>query len=203
MHLRANVANPALGGADRLLFMSTDQLGAARPQPGDSNADAGAAESAFAHSTVSSANNDTLTGTGAANVINGLAGHDFIKGLAGADTLSGGEGGDFLVAELARSLNGNSGIDLVGYAATVTPSMSTRVATGRRALAALPVARETDARTGIEGAIGSAVTTGSLATIRLTGSRAVVARTPALAGPGATSTTTTSSQRALLAPAAT
>jgi hypothetical protein len=94
--LRANVANPALGAADRFAIGSTDQIGTPRPSPSGTNPDIGAAESGFAHSKVASANNDTLTGTAAANTLGGLAGHNFLKGLGGADTLNGGEGGDFL-----------------------------------------------------------------------------------------------------------
>ena len=154
--LRANVANPAQGGADRVLFSSTDQLGTPRAAPSESNPDTGSVESAFAVSTVASANNDALTGTAAANAISGLAGHDFIKGLAGNDTLNGNDGGDFFTGGGGNDrINGGNGIDLVNYA-----DLATAVTVDLRgdAAADTDTARrgtETDTLTGIEGAIGS------------------------------------------------
>ncbi len=153
--LRADAANPAMGGADRLLFESTDQLGHTRPVPAGTNADAGALESGFAPSTAPSVNNDTLTGTAAADWLNGQAGHDFLKGLAGNDILNGGDGGDFLVGGAGNDkLNGGSGIDLVGFADSgraVTVDLRGDAAsdedTAKRG-------GETDTLTGIEGAIG-------------------------------------------------
>ena len=153
--LRANVANPALGGADRFAIGSADQIGTPRPSPTGTNPDAGAAESPFAHSTVSSANNDTLTGTAAANTLNGLAGHDFLKGLGGADTLNGGDGGDFLEGGAGNDrLNGGAGIDTANYG-----DSDTKVVVDLRGDAASDTdtakrGSETDTLTGIEGAIG-------------------------------------------------
>ena len=154
--LRANAANPAISGADRLLSMSTDQLGSPRPVPSESSPDTGAAESGLAPSKMASAGNDVLTGTTAANVISGLGGHDFIKGLAGNDTLSGNNGGDFLTGGLGKDrLNGGNGIDMVNYA-----DLATAVTVDLRgdAVGDTDTARrgtETDTLTGIEGAVGS------------------------------------------------
>ena len=150
--LRANAANPAQGGADRLQTGPTDQLGAPRPAPGDTSPDAGAAESGFSLSSVASLNNDALTGTAAANTIDGLAGHDTVKGLGGNDTLSGGGSGDFLEGGAGDDrLNGGVGIDLAGYrdgsaAVTVDLRGTDDTDTARRG-------SETDTLTGIEGAI--------------------------------------------------
>ena len=152
--LRANVANPALGGADRFAISSTDQIGTARPTPAGTNPDIGAAESGFAHSKVSSANNDTLTGTAAANTLTGLAGHDFLKGLGGNDTLNGGDGGDFLEGGTGNDkLNGNAGIDIANYG-----DLNTAVTVDLRGDTAADKdtakrGTETDTLTGIEGAI--------------------------------------------------
>jgi Ca2+-binding RTX toxin-like protein len=153
--LKASVTNPAIGGADRFAIGSTDQVGTPRPSPTGTNPDAGAAESGFAPSTVSSANNDTLTGTAAANTLNGQAGHDFLKGLGGADTLNGGDGGDFLEGSAGNDrINGGTGIDTVNYG-----DSSTRVVVDLRGDAASDTdtakrGSETDTLTGIEGAIG-------------------------------------------------
>ena len=153
--LEAAVTNPALGGADRFAIGATDQIGTLRPSPTGTNPDAGAAESGFAPSKVSSANNDTLTGTAAANTLNGLAGHDFLKGLAGNDTLNGGDGGDFLEGGTGNDkLNGGAGIDIANYGDSDTKVVvdlrgdaATDTDTARRGT-------ETDTLTGIEGAIG-------------------------------------------------
>ena len=153
--LKAAVTNPALGAADRFAIGSIDQIGTPRPSPTGTNPDAGAAESPFAHSTVSSANNDTLTGTAAANTLNGLAGHDFLKGLGGADTLNGGDGGDFLEGGAGNDrLNGGAGIDTANYG-----DSDTKVVVDLRGDAASDTdtakrGSETDTLTGIEGAIG-------------------------------------------------
>ncbi|MCP9834022.1 MULTISPECIES: hypothetical protein [unclassified Cyanobium] len=56
---------------------------------------------------VGGAGNDTMTGTTAANYLDGLSGNDSIFGDSGNDTLSGGLGAD--------SLNGGAGIDTVDY----------------------------------------------------------------------------------------
>ena len=152
--LRASVANPALGGADRFTIGSTDQIGTPRPSPAGTNPDTGSVESRFAHSTVSSANNDTLTGTAAANTLNGLAGNDFLKGLGGADTLSGGDGGDLLEGGAGNDrLNGGTGVDTANYGDT-----GARVVVDLRGdpVADTDTARrgtETDTLTGIDGAI--------------------------------------------------
>ncbi len=188
----ANATNPALGAADRFAIGSTDQIGTARPTPSGTNPDAGAAESGFAHSTVSSANNDTLTGTAAANTLNGLAGHDFLKGLGGADTLNGGDGGDFLEGGTGNDrLNGGTGIDIANYG-----DSSTKVVVDLRGDAATtrtpPSAAPRPTRSpGSRGPSPAAVPTGSGATAAPTGSRAAAARTPSPAAAGATSTTTT------------
>ena len=153
--LRGNVANPALGGADRFLIGSTDQLGFPRPAPTGTNPDIGSVESSFPVSTVSSANNDTLTGTAAVNTLNGLAGHDFLKGLAGNDTLNGGDGGDFLEGGKGNDrLNGGTGIDIANYG-----DLDTAVTVDLRGDTASDTdtakrGTETDTLTGIEGAIG-------------------------------------------------
>jgi Ca2+-binding RTX toxin-like protein len=150
--LKASVTNPALGGADRFAIGSIDQIGTPRPSPTGTNPDAGAAESGFAHSTVSSANNDTLTGTATANTLNGLAGHDFLKGLGGNDTLNGGDGGDFLEGGTGNDkLNGGSGIDIANYG-----DSAIKVTVDLRGTADTDTAKrgsETDTLTGIEGAI--------------------------------------------------
>ncbi|GAB6141273.1 hypothetical protein JCM14076_20020 [Methylosoma difficile] len=46
-----------------------------------------------------SLDDDTLTGTSAADVFNGLAGDDVIDGLAGADTMAGGTGNDTYIVD--------------------------------------------------------------------------------------------------------
>jgi hypothetical protein len=153
--LRSSVTNPALGGADRFAIGSTDQIDTPRPSPTGTNPDAGAAENSFAHSKVSSANNDTLTGTATANTLNGLAGHDFLKGLGGNDTLNGGDGGDFLEGGTGNDkLNGGTGIDTANYG-----DLDTKVVVDLRGDAATDTdtakrGTETDTLTGIEGAIG-------------------------------------------------
>jgi predicted outer membrane repeat protein len=152
--LKASAANPALGGADRFEISSIDQTGSPRPAPAGTNPDAGAVESGFAHSTVSSLNNDTLTGTAAANTLNGLAGHDFLKGLGGKDTLNGGDGGDFLEGGAGNDrINGGAGIDIANYgdgSSAVVVDLrgdeSGDTDTARRG-------GEVDTLTGIEGAI--------------------------------------------------
>ena len=103
--LRNSVTNPALSGGDPLAAMPTDQLGTARPLPGDSLPDVGAAERSQARSTNASANNDVLTGTDAANTILAQAGADLVRGLAGNDILRGEGGSDVL--------DGGSGSDLL------------------------------------------------------------------------------------------
>ena len=114
--LRADVTNPALGGADRFAIGATDQLGHARPSPAGTNADIGAVESSFAHSTQPSDNNDTLTGTSGVDDLNGQAGQDLILGLGGKDTLDGALGSDFLEGGAGNDrLKGGTGIDIAGY----------------------------------------------------------------------------------------
>ncbi len=59
-----------------------------------------------------STGNDVLTGTGAANTINGLAGNDVIWGFGGNDKLYGGSGDDRLIGGLGKdTLYGQSGKD--------------------------------------------------------------------------------------------
>ena len=120
--LRANVANPAQAGSDRFLIGSTDQVGNPRPAPTGTNPDVGSVESGFTPSKVSSPNNDALTGTAAANTLNGQGGNDFLKGLGGNDTLNGGDGADFLEGGTGNDkINGGTatsvgaGIDIANY----------------------------------------------------------------------------------------
>ncbi len=64
-----------------------------------------------------SAGNDILTGTGAANTINGLAGNDVISGLGGNDKLYGGAGNDRLIGGSGKdTLYGNAGGDTFAFA---------------------------------------------------------------------------------------
>ncbi len=191
--LRANVTNPALGGADRFAIGATDQIGTPRPSPTGTNPDIGAAESGFHHSTVPSANNDTLTGTAAANTLNGLAGHDFLKGLAGNDTLNGGDGGDFLEGGKGNDkLNGGAGIDIANYGDSGTKVTVDLRGDAASATRTPPSAAPRPTRSPASRVPSAAAApTGSMATMATTGSRAARARTPSPAAPGATSTTTT------------
>ena len=144
-----------MGGADRFAIGATDQLGHARPSPAGTNADIGAVESSFAHSTQPSDNNDTLTGTSGVDDLNGQAGQDLILGLGGKDTLDGALGSDFLEGGAGNDrLKGGTGIDIAGYgdsnaAATVDlrGDASGDTDTAKRG-------SETDTLTGIEGAVG-------------------------------------------------
>ncbi len=153
--LRANIANPAIAGADRFLIASEDQLGVHRPMPSGTNPDIGAAESGFTPSKISSANNDALTGTGAANTLNGLGGHDFLKGLAGNDTLNGGDGNDFLEGNGGKDkINGGAGFDIANYGDS---SKAVTVDLRGDASGDTDTAKRGDGNdtlTGIEGAIG-------------------------------------------------
>jgi Ca2+-binding RTX toxin-like protein len=64
-----------------------------------------------------SASDDILTGTGAANTINGLAGNDVISGLGGNDKLYGGAGNDRLIGGSGKdTLYGNAGGDTFAFA---------------------------------------------------------------------------------------
>ena len=153
--LRADVTNPALGGADRFAIGATDQLGHARPSPAGTNADIGAVESSFAHSTQPSDNNDTLTGTGGVDDLNGLAGNDLILGLGGKDTLDGALGSDFLEGGAGNDrLKGGTGIDIAGYRDS---DMAVTVDLRGDAAGDTDTAKrggETDTLTGIEGGVG-------------------------------------------------
>jgi Ca2+-binding RTX toxin-like protein len=63
-----------------------------------------------------SAFNDTITGNGAANILNGLDGNDRIDGGNGNDTLRGSSGNDTLIGGAgADELNGGSGVDEASY----------------------------------------------------------------------------------------
>jgi len=63
-----------------------------------------------------SAFNDTITGNGAANILNGLDGNDRLDGGNGNDTLRGAQGNDTLIGGAgADELNGGSGNDEVSY----------------------------------------------------------------------------------------
>ena len=147
-----NAANPALSGADPLAASATGQLGTSpRPLPTGSLPDIGSIEINQPLSTTASANNDVLTGTSAANTINGLAGSDYLKGLGGNDTLYGGDGGDLLDGGAGNDkLHGDDGIDLVTYTGStkVVVDLSLATDTAKRG-------SETDTLTNVEGAIGS------------------------------------------------
>ncbi len=155
VQLLGDVANPALGGADRFASSSTDQLGVHRPTPSLTNPDIGAAESGFVPSHASSLNNDSIIGNGRANTLNGLAGDDFLKGLAGKDTLNGGDGNDFLEGNGGKDcLNGGAGIDIANYGDS---NKSVRVDLRGDAPGDTDTAKRGDGNdtlTGIEGAIG-------------------------------------------------
>ena len=149
VQLLNDIANPALSGADLLAASATGQTGAPRPLPLDSRPDIGSVEIARALSTRASIHNDVLTGNGAANTINGLAGNDYLKGLAGKDTLNGGSGSDLLDGGGGGDqFNGGTGIDFVLFGGSTRVTVD--FATGRATRGA-----ETDGLTSIEGAIGS------------------------------------------------
>ena len=67
-----SITNPALSGADPLAASATGQLGTSpRPLPAGSLPDIGSIEINQPLSTTTSANNDVITGNGAANTLNG------------------------------------------------------------------------------------------------------------------------------------
>ena len=154
--LKANADQPGPGRRRPVRRPCTDQIGSARPQPAGHPPRRRRRRERLRPLQVSSANNDTLTGTAAANTLNGQAGHDLLKGLGGADTLNGGDGGDFLEGGAGNDkLNGNAGIDIANYA-----DLATAVTVDLRGDAAADKdtakrGTETDTLTGIEGAIGS------------------------------------------------
>jgi T1SS-143 domain-containing protein len=68
-----------------------------------------------------SAGNDTITGNGSANLLDGNSGNDSISGGAGADTLLGGAGNDTLEGGTgADSLDGGANTDTLSYATSVS-----------------------------------------------------------------------------------
>ena len=147
--LRNSVTNPALSGGDPLAAMPTDQLGTARPLPGDSLPDVGAVERSQARSTNASANNDVLTGTDAANTILAQAGADLVRGLAGNDILRGEGGSDVLDGGSGSDLlDGGDGIDFARFGGSTTVAIDLATGTAKRGT-------ETDTLTSIQGAIGS------------------------------------------------
>ncbi|NKE46382.1 isopeptide-forming domain-containing fimbrial protein [Roseomonas frigidaquae] len=83
--------------------------------------------------------NDTLAGTGGADVIEGLQGNDVLGGGGGADTLIGDAGNDILNGGAgADVLDGGAGVDTATYAASAAgltvsfadPSLNTGIAAG-------------------------------------------------------------------------
>jgi serralysin len=82
--------------------------------------------SAYAHTFVGTATNNTISGSTGADLIQGLAGNDVLSGLAGndrleggagADRLSGGDGADVLQGGLgADVLSAGAGADIVLFA---------------------------------------------------------------------------------------
>jgi Ca2+-binding RTX toxin-like protein len=96
------------------------------------NLAAGAASGAAGNDTLTgienatgSAFDDTIIGSGAANVLSGGAGHDFLRGGAGNDTLNGGDGDDFLSGQADNDLlNGGAGFDRVAYSTGATAGIT-------------------------------------------------------------------------------
>jgi serralysin len=87
-------------------------------------------------------NNETITGTGFADILGGLGGIDTLNGLGGNDLLIGGLGNDVL--------NGGDGVDVADYSgarAGVTVNLVSGTATGGAGV---------DTLTGIESVTGSA-----------------------------------------------
>jgi Ca2+-binding RTX toxin-like protein len=113
--LRDALDNPALSGADPLDADTTDQRGALRPRPAESNPDIGSFElHQRALSTTPSAHNDVLTGTAGADTLAALAGNDLVRGRGGADELRGRRGSDTLAGgHGADTLEGGVGRDLL------------------------------------------------------------------------------------------
>jgi Ca2+-binding RTX toxin-like protein len=88
-----------LSASDRITFLGTDVATVKAALP-------------FGVSSTPTAGDDTLTGSDAANSINGLGGNDTIYGLAGNDTLDGGAGNDSLDGGAGNdTLRGGSGND--------------------------------------------------------------------------------------------
>lgn len=75
---------------------------------------------------------DRLSGSDAANILQGMAGDDSIEGGGGNDTLLGGEGNDHLHGNAGNdSIDGGSGSDVVFYERTeVTTGINANLATG-------------------------------------------------------------------------
>lgn len=147
--LRDSLDNPALGGGDPLAALPSDQLGHARPLPGDSLPDIGAAERSQTLSTHASPNNDVLTGTDVANTILGHGGADLIRGLGGNDTLRGENGSDVLDGGSGNDLlDGGTGIDLARFGGSTAVTIDLVAGAATRG-------SETDTLTSIQGAIGS------------------------------------------------
>jgi Ca2+-binding RTX toxin-like protein len=104
-----------LSGADPLDAGGTDQRGALRPRPAETNPDIGSFElDQRAISTTPRAHNDVLTGTAGADTLIALAGNDLVRGLGAGDDLRGVGGGDTLLGGAGRDrLDGGSGRDLL------------------------------------------------------------------------------------------
>lgn len=69
-------------------------------------------------STVSSANNDLITGTTGVDTLSGVAGNDFILGLLGNDILNGGIGNDTITGGIGKdNITTGTGNDAIVFAA--------------------------------------------------------------------------------------
>ena len=150
--LRNAVDNPALAGGLSFDALRTDQLDHARPQPAGGSPDIGAAELSQTLSIDPSENNDTLTGTDAANTISGLAGNDRLLGLAGDDTLNGNEGSDTFDGGAGNdTINGDSGVDVALYGGSTAILFDLSGTTD-----SVRQGSFTDTLTGVEGGAGGA-----------------------------------------------
>ncbi|HMI95583.1 MAG TPA: calcium-binding protein [Micropepsaceae bacterium] len=81
---------------------------------------------------ISGVGNDSLTGTGGANLIDGGDGNDTINGGGGADTSIGGNGNDYIFAVLGtpESIDGGAGVDTLDTTA-FTGNYVVNLATGK------------------------------------------------------------------------
>src|SRR5262249_20476064 len=81
-------------------------------------ADAGVEDTLLAiESVTGGAGNDTISGSGTANVLNGGAGNDTLAGFGGADTLIGGEGNDVLAGGAGNdTIDAGAGDDSITWA---------------------------------------------------------------------------------------
>ena len=188
-----SITNPALSGADPLAASVTGQLGTSpRPLPAGSLPDIGAIEINQPLSTTTSANNDVITGNGAANTLNGDLGNDYLKGLGGKDTLNGGDGSDLLDGGSGNDvLRGDGGVDLVAYfgSTKVVVDLTSGAGNAKRG-------SETDTLAISRGRSAPAPATRSMATSSTITSRAGSARTRSRAPAAATSMMSTRWPRA-------